>query len=98
RTEKGRARARPRLEAPLDVQGRPGAIRLVLGEAAGVLGGAAECRLVGLLRHPAADRGHDQPDGAADGRVGAEARTEEVPATVETDLAGNRSVDAHHRP
>ncbi len=40
---------------------------------------------------------NDQPDRAADGRVGPEARTEQVPARVEPDLAGDRAVDDQHR-
>src|SRR5437762_12359693 len=44
RTAEGRDGARLWREAPLDVERRPGAVRLVLGEAAGVLGRVAERR------------------------------------------------------
>src|SRR5881397_3745756 len=63
-TAEGGDGARLRFEATLDVKRRPGVVRVVLGEAAGVLGGVAERRLVGLLRHAAADRRHDQPNRA----------------------------------
>src|SRR5439155_615824 len=82
RTAESRDGARLCREAPVDVKWRPGAVRLVLGEAAGVLGRVAERRLVGLLRHATADRRHDQPNRTADRRVGPEAGTEQVPPRI----------------
>ena len=82
-------------EAALDVQRRPRALGLVLGDHERELAGVAERAAVEQPRHRAAHVAHDQAHGTADGEVGPPARPEEVVARVDVELTGDRAVDDH---
>ena len=72
-------------EAALDVERQPRALGLVLGDDVRVLPGMAERAAVELAGQRADDVAHHQPHRAADGRVRAPARAEQVVAGVEVE-------------
>src|SRR5437870_7825067 len=74
-----------RRKAAARVKGRPRARLLVLGDAVRVASGMAERGHRDLARPRAADVDHQEPERAADGRVGAVAGTENAEGTVEAD-------------
>src|SRR5881397_669759 len=82
-----------RPEAALDVERRPWALRLVLGQAIRVLPWMAERRPVLPSRPRAADVLEDEAHRAADDGVGAMALAERVGAGVDPEARGDRTVD-----
>src|SRR2546427_3088496 len=82
-----------RPEAALDVERRPWALRLVLGQAIRVLPWMAERRPVLPSRPRAADVLEDEAHRAADDGVGAMALAERVGARIDPEARGDRTVD-----
>ena len=81
-----------RRAAQLDVERLPGAVLFVLGDAQAVLSGAALGRLVQLVGSHAEDVQDGEAHRPTDGRVGAEARPEDVAPRVEPELGADRTV------
>ena len=86
-----------RLEAALDVQRLPRIGRLVLRDAVGVFARMGVLAEIDLRRHGAAEIDQHKPQTAADGGVGAPARTENAVAIVEAKLTNDRTVDDQER-
>ena len=84
-----------RAEAVLDMEWRPRALRLVLGDDVREFARVAERSTVERPGDRAADVAHHEAHRAADGQVRAPAGAEEVVARVDVERAGDRPVDDH---
>src|SRR6266542_3170114 len=83
--------------AALDVERLPGRDLLVLADAVGVAAGMAEGGHGNLTRPGAPEIDHDEPEGAADGGIGAEAGAKDTGRAVDTQSLADGTVHDDQR-